>query len=1155
MNRKSSSRRALALSVALCLIPAARLAAQTAQPETPAPAAGAESEPLVLSPFTVSAEEDDGYLAKSTLAGTRVRTELKDVGSATSVVTAKFLQDTNAKNSDDLLVYTTGTEVAGQGGNFAGGGDGPLITSYFNSPVAGTRVRGLAAADNLRDFFLTDIPWDAYNTGRVDLQRGANSILFGIGSPAGIINNSLNEATFKDANSVEFQFTNLGSYRGTVDLNKELVDNQLSIRIAGLYDNTKYQQKPAFRDDHRAFGALKYDPAFLRRNGARTTFRANYENGKVDGRQPAATPPIDAITPWFTAMNKAVYPWANDKDLISPANQKANPWVGTAGLNNVFDGMIAQFGDVNSGNQTYLFPADVYNYPTTSDTTRNNTVNGRYLGIVAYDQFAKNSGIPGATIGAFKPKSLTDASIFDFYNNLLSGPNKRNWSEWNAYNLNLAQTFLENKLGFELAYDRQDTRWGYRNMLRDGYNSITVDILSTYMDGTPNPNVGRAMAIGTGSAYSGWSARDRESVRGTAFGELNFKDILGASSRIGRFLGRHNFTYSAAQQSADTTSTTWSNYYVDEAYGPSSSASLGTGTRDVITFSYLSGDLRGTNGPGGLHLSRINALQTPSSGSVTQWNTGTKSFQAYTAPLVNPNSSAYNDDTRPYTNATRHKDVIDSQTFVWQGYFLDGAIVPTIGWRKDVADAFDAGPVPKVKGVVTHFNDGTWRLPTGQADATGGRVFSTVSGQTHTFSIVGHLPRKWLEKIPGRIGLSAFYNRSQNFQPDASRIDVVGNALGSPTGKTKDYGIALTALDEKIMLKINRYETSVADTTLATEMGGGWAIGYVEAWGQMFAKNPGSTIYGTTSAGSKYGAGNLLYWQPPDAGNHVDPSNNGSAYTQAAIDAQYDIQRAAQDDWFAPNHQISDKMKAAWGMSDYATGGGSISNPLVRLTGDTVSKGTEFELIATPVKGWDISLNASKTDARRTAIAKSFEDWIAKRTVDFNGPMGDIRFWGRGNWVLAVGSNDTVRDFWKNTLLSGYNLSKALNNSSVPELRPWRFNVVSNYTFQQGALKGFTVGGSYRWQDRQVTGYPFNPTKTGYDVTAPFYGPAESAFDFWASYSRPLGQRIHWRIQLNVRDAFASKSLIPITVQPDGSPAAYRIPPPRVISLSNRFDF
>jgi outer membrane receptor protein involved in Fe transport len=1150
MNRTLSRPPAVTPALALCLILAAPLAAQTAAPEP-----ANDPDTLVLSPFTVSAEEDDGYLAKSTLAGTRVRTELKDVGSATSIVTAQFLQDTNSKNSDDLLVYTTGTEVASQGGNFAGGGDGPFIASNYNSPVSGTRVRGLAAADNLRDFFLTDIPWDSYNTGRVDLQRGANSILFGIGSPAGIINNSLNEATFRDANNVEFQFTDLGTFRGTIDLNKELVDNQLSIRLAGLYDDTKYRQKPAYRDDHRLYGALRYEPAFFRRNGARTVLRANYENGKVDGRQPANTPPIDAITPWFTAMNQAVYPWLNDKDLISPANQKANPWVGTAGLNNVFDGMIAQFADPNGGNQSHLFPADVFNYPNTSDTSRNNTVNGRYLGIVAFDQYAKNAGIPGATVGAFKPKSLTDASIFDFYNNLLAGPNKRNWSEWDAYNLNLAQTFYDNKLGFELAYDRQDMRWGYRNMLRDGYNAITVDIISTYMDGTPNPNVGRAMVIGLGSAYSGWSERDREAIRGTAFGELNFKDVLGASNIWGKILGRHNLTWSGMQQSAKTTTTTWSNYFLDEAYGPSASASLGTGTRDVITFSYLSPDLRGSSGPSGLHLSRIGAYQLPASGAVTQWNTDSKSFQSYNAPLVDPNSSAYNDDNRPYTNATRHKDVIDSQVFVWQGYFLGGHLVPTIGWRKDTATAYDAGPPPKAKGVVTNFNDGTWRLPETQADATSGRIFSTVTGQTHTFSIVGHLPRKWLAKVPGRLGLSAFYNRSENFQPDASRIDVTGDPIGSPTGRTKDYGVTITALDDRIMFKVNRYQTSVYDTTLATEMGGGWAIGYVEAWGQMFAKNPGSTVYGVTSAASKFGAGNVLKWQPPDAGNHVIPGDNSSPYTQEAIDAQYDIQRAAENDWFAAENQIPDKMKAAWGMSDYATGGGSISNPLVRLTGDTVSEGTEFELIATPLKGWDISINASKTDARRTAIAKSFEDWIAKRTADFAGPMGDIRFWGAGNWVLAEGSNATVRDFWKNTLLTGYNLSKALNNSSVPELRPWRFNVVTNYAFQEGALKGFTVGGGYRWQDKQVTGYPFNSAKTGYDVTAPFYGATEDAFDFWASYSHRLGKRVNWRIQLNVRDAFASKDLIPITVQPDGSPAAYRIPPPRVISLSNRFEF
>jgi outer membrane receptor protein involved in Fe transport len=124
-----------------------------------------DEQPIVLSPFVVEASEDaSSYRATATLAGTRIRTELKDVGSAVSAVTAQFLQDTGARNTQDLLVYTTNTEVGGISGNFAGAGNGAVIDTQAQraSPQTNTRVRGLANADNTRDFFLTDIPWDAY---------------------------------------------------------------------------------------------------------------------------------------------------------------------------------------------------------------------------------------------------------------------------------------------------------------------------------------------------------------------------------------------------------------------------------------------------------------------------------------------------------------------------------------------------------------------------------------------------------------------------------------------------------------------------------------------------------------------------------------------------------------------------------------------------------------------------------------------------------------------------------------------------------------------------------------------------------------------------------------------------------------------------------
>src|SRR5476651_584113 len=103
------------------------------------------SQPLVLNPFIVDSSEDKGsYTANSTLAGTRVRTELKDVASAISVVTAQFLQDTGAKNQEDLLIYTPSTEVTGLRGNFSGVA-GTAI-SEETTVDSTTRVRGLDSA-------------------------------------------------------------------------------------------------------------------------------------------------------------------------------------------------------------------------------------------------------------------------------------------------------------------------------------------------------------------------------------------------------------------------------------------------------------------------------------------------------------------------------------------------------------------------------------------------------------------------------------------------------------------------------------------------------------------------------------------------------------------------------------------------------------------------------------------------------------------------------------------------------------------------------------------------------------------------------------------------------------------------------------------------
>ena len=151
---------------------------------TTAPAPGAKDEPVFeLSPFEVTSE-GTGYTGATTLAGNHLNTEVRDIGNAVTVITAQFLKDIGATDNQTLLQYTTNTEVGSVFGNFVGAGDGSLVdeSAHFTSPNQNTRIRGLTAADNTRDYFLTNIPWDGYNVDGVDLQRGPNSILFGQGS-------------------------------------------------------------------------------------------------------------------------------------------------------------------------------------------------------------------------------------------------------------------------------------------------------------------------------------------------------------------------------------------------------------------------------------------------------------------------------------------------------------------------------------------------------------------------------------------------------------------------------------------------------------------------------------------------------------------------------------------------------------------------------------------------------------------------------------------------------------------------------------------------------------------------------------------------------------------------------------------------------------
>ena len=99
------------------------------------------------------------------------------------------------------------------------------------------------------------------------------------------------------------------------------------------------------------------------------------------------------------------------------------------------------------------------------------------------------------------------------------------------------------------------------------------------------------------------------------------------------------------------------------------------------------------------------------------------------------------------------------------------------------------------------------------------------------------------------------------------------------------------------------------------------------------------------------------------------------------------------------------------------------------------------------------------------------------------------------------------------------------------------------------------MGLAYRWQDGRILGYRLNAAKDNLDVDAPIWSDSEDHIDLWAGYERQLTEKVRWRVQVNLRNLGENPHLVPISVQPDGSPGAFRIAEALNWSVTNTFSF
>ncbi|MBI5693448.1 MAG: TonB-dependent receptor [Verrucomicrobia bacterium] len=1124
--------------------------------QAPGPKAKDE-EVLVMSPFTVQTSKDIGYEASRTLAGMGLNTKLTDLGASVSVVTSKFLEDTGSTKLGEVLVYQANMDVKGFGGGFSGvtpAQGGVTGEPTLSNSQTGTRVRGLADATLARNFFRSIIPMEGYNTDRVEMNRGANALLFGVGSPAGIVNTSTTSAELgRDFGSLEFLGGSYGTWRAGLNYNAAPARGEVAFRVSAVKGDERFQQKFAYSDTERKYVAGAWEIKPLRDRGVldSTTFRAAYESGRIESNKPRVLTPTDRLSSWFDATLPD-----NLKALGARGKVSYDP---TAGPFNVFTASArnATLGVINNVNRSPTFFFQSVNATAPRDNVPTTAAGQALLGrpLVSNNVYYPTTGLTGTAVGAFSremsrvrldygmpdqafylAENLRDPSTFDFFNNLLVGPNSLGVSNLMSADLSLQQLAFKRKAGIELSYNRQRWDESLQNLLSESDPYISIDVNTRMWTGEVNPNFGRPFISTAGSAS--YNEQRIETSRAKLFYELNLAEIW--KNQVGGILGKHVFSLLEQREKLRTESHNGGSlfYTADRWTNGNDQNRRAAQSKQIVAWVYLGPSLASATTPSGAQLSGLQQnlmnfhqevngkgvvlarLQAPSA-AVAQQPAYAVTTQALTVEKEDRRVS------HTAGSANLDERTLDSQAFALQSNWLWDTVVSTVGWRREESSILgvSAPADPNGEGFVL-VDAPTFSL------SNPAIVPQKFSKTLFAWSGVAKMPEKWLRRIPLLTALNVYFGKSENFSPPSGRtIDTFGQEIAPPRGITEEKGLYFEAFEGRFTARVNFFKTTQTGSFNGSVGGVPAAILSLH-----------QQAYNAVKAGAARDGGNgfpVNYVAPP----------------QALLDL------------------------FSWRIQN---GTGTYTDPGVRDTSDFVTKGKEFEFLFRAMRGLTFVLNVSEQESVRSNTGAATKKLLFGTPTATGKPIATEWLAPWANQVAlnvgAVGKEGTndvniLNNNFQTNVLNRFNTAISGDGALVQELRKWRANFVGNYEFQGERLKGFGVGSGLRWLDKSAIGYPvasfradLTPVPAGgpalpsdiriSDVRNPHFGPTETRVDAWISYQRKiLKGKVDWKTQLNVRNLLTHDELVPVGINPDGKVAVWSIAEGRKFTLSTKFSF
>lgn len=1001
--------------------------AQSLPPYSAKPDDADENRPAIaLSPFVISATTETGWIATETLAGSRLRTNFKDIPNQIETHTKDFMDDLGVTTLEQSLMYTANVE------------------NHSDYLGATGRIRGIGAGTLSRNFFQVHQPTDNFNLDRVTIASGPNAILFGLGSPAGILDATPARALMRNKYGVTLQYDSEDSKRATFDANTVVVPQKLALRIMGLSQREFATKKPNLERDERIYGAITFTPFKA------TTILLQGEWAQGNLNSASRINPTDFVTLWYRANEipgsgyTVPRPVFDNQSFIGIANSR----------------IFAQAADA---------PVLVTDGSVGLRNWRNSVT-------------VKNpSKLPGVDriFDVAVDSTILDPAVFPFDANILGT------GSFTASSATTATAIIEQRLAknlfLELAYNHEnaDQQRFAAGVSLD--NNLNVDA-NRFVPGstTPNPNFGKLFYQGPASTEPGYDRR--EDWRATVSYELNLAQEMGARSRWARWLGRHRF--SGLYTGSETDSKTGAGF-LRRIYDDPTITGVTLQPKTIRGWA-----IHSTRTPQFRHyFNTFDDVLTPAGPFRGDWSLLDANGKPFTLYLIDtPFRSADGKRLGAQQAASGSRTKISAQIFAWQGFFLpdrekNDRLVLNFGYRRDSAKSatFDtASTAQDFSGLYPVLWD-TRYAADGPAQ----------TGINRNLGFVAR-PLEWL---------SVFFNHSTTFDLNIGRYDPFGNEIPGAGGKGRDFGLRFDLWSGKFAIRINRYENSLGPQRAANQI-------------NMFRD---------------------IFFELEDRVRTLDPE--------------------------APTINVVDGNRRGFRVA------GRVN---YFIMSDLESTGYEVELNMMPVRNWNIRVNGALSDAVESNIGGPWFAWAAQRlpvwqaVVAKNGEVdaaGRPVTWATAQRSVTTPTGETLEQYYQSALVGqAFAFMQAVEGRATDSARGARANAITNYTFGEGRLKGFNIGGAVRWRAAPTIGYGVTTNSSGktvLDLDQPFKGKEELYFDAILGYRGRMKAfgGVSYRLQLNIRNLLDDDDPVSVARLTTGAVAKLATVEPRVIVATFAVDF